>query len=170
MTSTPCSTKSVAWDDVDCLLAEPALRELPVQAADLEPVGGLQPHHSQPWSDVVVDAHAVIANGVGTDVATSCEPLLKVSPRVSRLRSTYVPSTTDACSRFIASTASAFDLKPPPRRCCRGAPTAARSILNHQLKERPPHFPHLIAFVATRHRQPACCIARLEWLPVGRRN
>src|SRR5436309_428613 len=66
----------------------------------------------------------------------------------------YVPSTTDACSRFIASTASAFDLKPPPRRCCRGAPTAARSTLNHQLKERPPHFPCLIAFVATRHRQP----------------
>ncbi len=65
-------------DVVDCFLAEPALRELSVQAADLEPVDGLQPHHSQSWIDVVVDAHAVIANGVGTDVATSGEPLFKV--------------------------------------------------------------------------------------------
>jgi len=60
-------------DVVDCLLAEPALRELSVQAADLKPVDGLQPHHSASHSS-------------------------RYSPRVSWLRSTYV-----SCARTGSS-------------------------------------------------------------------
>src|SRR6266571_3563963 len=54
----------------------------------------------------------------------------------------------------MASTAVAFDGNPPPRRCLRFCPTGARSTMNDQEKERPPHFGHLSVRVATRDRQP----------------
>jgi len=60
------------------LLAEPTFCQLPIQAADLKPVERLQADIAQSGTDVLVDAHAVIASGLGTDVVTSGEPVWKV--------------------------------------------------------------------------------------------
>ncbi len=72
-------------DVVHRLLAESTFCQLPIQAADLKPVERLQADIAQSGTDVLVDAHAVIASGVGTDVATGGEPVWKVRPNLTAL-------------------------------------------------------------------------------------
>jgi len=65
-------------DVVHRLLAEPALRQLPIQGANLKPVDGLQANVTQSGTDVFVNAHAVIASSIWTDAAAGGKPVFEV--------------------------------------------------------------------------------------------
>ena len=65
-------------DVVHCLLDEPALCELPIEAADAEPVDRLERYVTESRADVVMDAHAVVARRVGTNVVSRRQPVLEV--------------------------------------------------------------------------------------------
>jgi len=77
-------------DVVHCLLDEPALCELPIEAADAEPVDRLQRYLTESRADVVMDAHAIVACRVGTDVAARGQPVLKIGPESA-------PASLDVC-------------------------------------------------------------------------
>jgi hypothetical protein len=65
-------------DVVNCLLDEPTLCELPIEAADAEPVDRLERYVTESRADVVMDAHAVVARRVGTNVVARRQPVLKI--------------------------------------------------------------------------------------------
>src|SRR5450759_1951668 len=77
-------------DVVHCLLAEPAPCKLPIEAADAKPVDHLQRYVTESRADVVMDAHAIVACRVGTDVAARGQPVLKIGPESA-------PASLDVC-------------------------------------------------------------------------
>src|SRR5258708_5042691 len=77
-------------DVAHCLLAEPAPCKLPIEAADAKPVDHLQRYVTESRSDVVMDAHAVVACRVGADVAAGGQPVLEIGPQSA-------PASLDVC-------------------------------------------------------------------------
>src|SRR4029077_5418704 len=77
-------------DVVHSLLDKPALCELPIEAADAEPVDRLKRYVTESGADVVMNAHAVVACRVGTDVVARGQPVFEIGPKSA-------PASLDMC-------------------------------------------------------------------------